>query len=128
MLPKGVGVAKFDFNKTFRNQLFSHVRVLYHQSSITNHNESILKSKIMSILMIILLLFFLSDLLRNILKCNCSPYSTLTFNPDDNVFTWCNIMQQCTITSHPCIKYTWGGLDLAIFRVLGVCQNSHLNK
>ena len=27
--------------------------------------------------MIILLLFFLSDLLRNILKCNCSPYSTL---------------------------------------------------
>ena len=27
--------------------------------------------------MIILLLFFLSDLLRNILECNCSPYSTL---------------------------------------------------
>ena len=51
---------------------------LYHQSSITNHSESILKSKIMSILMIIfVVVFFLSDLLRNILKCNCSPYSTL---------------------------------------------------
>ena len=42
-LPKGVGVAKFDFNKTFRNQLFSRVRVLYHQFLITNHSESILK-------------------------------------------------------------------------------------
>ena len=52
-LPKGVGVAKFDFTKTFRNQLFSRVRVLYYQTSITNHSESILKSKIMSILMII---------------------------------------------------------------------------
>ena len=30
----------------------------------------------MSILMIIFVVF-LSDLLRNILKCNCSPYSTL---------------------------------------------------
>ena len=49
-LPKGVGVAKFDFIKTFRNQLFLRVRVLYHQYSITNHSES-LKSKIMSILM-----------------------------------------------------------------------------
>ena len=78
MLPKGVGVAKFDFNKTFRNQLFSRVRVLYHQYLITNHSESILKSKIMSILMIIfVVVFFLSHLLRNILKCNCSPYSTL---------------------------------------------------
>ena len=26
-LQKGVGVAKFDLAKTFRNQLFSHVRV-----------------------------------------------------------------------------------------------------
>ena len=76
-LPKGVGVAKFDFTKTFRNQLFSRVRVLYHQYSITNYSESILKSKIMSILMIIFVVVFLSDLLRNILKCNCSPYSTL---------------------------------------------------
>ena len=41
MLPKGVGVAKFDFSKTFRNQLFSGVRELYHQYSITNHSESI---------------------------------------------------------------------------------------
>ena len=73
-LPKGVGVAKFDFIKTFRNQLFSCLRVLYHQYPITNHSESILKSEIMSILVIF---FFLSDLLRNILKCNCSPYSTL---------------------------------------------------
>ena len=38
-LPKGVGVAKFDFTKTFRNQLFSRVRVLYHQYSITNHSQ-----------------------------------------------------------------------------------------
>ena len=75
----GVGVAKFDFTKTFRNQLFSRVRVLYHQYSITNHSEHILKSKIMSTLIIIFVVFvfFLSDLLRNILKCNCSPYSTL---------------------------------------------------
>ena len=62
MLPKGVGVAKFDFTKTLKNQLFSRVSVLYNQFSITNHGERILKSKIMSILMIILLLFFfLSD-------------------------------------------------------------------
>ena len=77
MLPKGVGVAKFDFTKTFRNQLFSRVRVLYDQSSITNYSESILKCKIMSILIIIFVVVFLFDLLRNILKCNCSPYSTL---------------------------------------------------
>ena len=31
----------------------------------------------MSILMIIFVVFFLSDLLGTILKCNCSPYSTL---------------------------------------------------
>ena len=48
-LPKGVGVAKFDFTKTFKNQLFSRIRVLYHQYSITNYSESILKAKIMSI-------------------------------------------------------------------------------
>ena len=61
--------------------------LLNHQYSITNHSESILKSEIMSILMIIfVVVFFLSDLLRNILKCNC----------DDSVFTWCDIMQQCT--------------------------------
>ena len=77
MLSKGVGVAKFDFTKTFRNQLFSRVRVLYHQYLITNYSESILKSKIKSILMFIFVVFFLSDLLRNILKYNCSPYSTL---------------------------------------------------
>ena len=57
-LPKGVGVAKFDFTKTFRNQLFSRLRVLYHQYSITNHSESILKSKNMSILMIIFVVVF----------------------------------------------------------------------
>ena len=57
-LPKGVGVAKFDFTKTFRNQLFLRVSVLYHQSSITNHSESILKSKIMSILVIIFVVVF----------------------------------------------------------------------
>ena len=29
-LHKGVGVEKFDFTKTFRNQLFLRVSVLYH--------------------------------------------------------------------------------------------------
>ena len=48
-LPKGVGVAKPDITQTFRNQLFSRVRVLYHQFSITNHSARILKSEIMSI-------------------------------------------------------------------------------
>ena len=57
-LPKGVGVAKFDFIKTFRNQLFLGVRVLNHQHSITNHSESILKSKIMSILLTIFAVVF----------------------------------------------------------------------
>ena len=57
-LQKGVGVAKFDFTKTFRNQLFSRVRVLYHQYLITNHSESILKSKTMCILMIIFVVVF----------------------------------------------------------------------
>ena len=75
MLSKGVEVAKFDFTKTFRNQLFSRIRVLYHQYLITNHSESIFKSNIISILMIFV--DFLSDLFRNVLKCNCSPYSLL---------------------------------------------------
>ena len=57
-LPKGVGVAKFDFIKTFRNHFFSRVRVIYHHYSITNHSESILKSKIMSILMISFVVVF----------------------------------------------------------------------
>ena len=57
-LPKGVGVAKFDFTKTLRNQLFLPIRVLYHQYSITNQSESILKSKIMSILMIVFVVVF----------------------------------------------------------------------
>ena len=57
-LTKGVEVAKFDFTKTFRNQLFSRVRVLYHQSLITNHSEIILRSKIMSIFMIIFVVVF----------------------------------------------------------------------
>ena len=58
MLPKRVGVAKFYFNKTLKNQLFSSVRLSYHQYLITNHSESILKSKIMSILMIICVVVF----------------------------------------------------------------------
>ena len=57
-LQKEVGVAKFDLTKTFRNQLFSCVRVLYDQYSITKYSESILKSKIMSILMTILVVVF----------------------------------------------------------------------
>ena len=52
-LTKGIGVAEFDLIKTFRNQLFSRIWVLYRQYTITNHRESILKSKITSILMII---------------------------------------------------------------------------
>ena len=50
-LPKGVGVAKFDFTEQFRNQLFSRVRVLY-------YSERILKSKFMSILVIIFVVVF----------------------------------------------------------------------
>ena len=57
-LPKGVGVAKFDLTKTFRNQLFSRVRVLYHQYPIKTHSESILKSKTISSLMIIFVVVF----------------------------------------------------------------------
>ena len=57
-LPKGVGVAKVDFTKKFRNQLYPYVWVLYHQYSITNHSESILKSKIVSSLMIIFVVVF----------------------------------------------------------------------
>ena len=52
-LPKGVGVAKIDFTKHFEINYFARVRVLHHQYSITIHSESILKSKTMSILMII---------------------------------------------------------------------------
>ena len=52
-LPQGLGVSKFDSTLTFRNQLLSRVRVSYHQYLITNNSESILKSKNMSILMII---------------------------------------------------------------------------
>ena len=55
---KGVGVAKLDLTKTFRNQLFSCVRALYHQYSITNYSESFLKSEIISILMIIFVVVF----------------------------------------------------------------------
>ena len=40
--------------------LISRVRVLYHQFAITNHNESILKSKTMSILMNIFVCLFFS--------------------------------------------------------------------
>ena len=57
-LGKEVGVAKFECTKTFRNQLFSRVRVFYHQYSIANHSERILKSKVMSILMIIFAVVF----------------------------------------------------------------------
>ena len=58
-LPRGGGgVATFDLTKTFRNQLFLRVRVLYHQYLITYHSESILKSKITSILMIVFVVVF----------------------------------------------------------------------
>ena len=45
-LPKGVGVAKFDTTKTFRNQLFSRVRVSYHHYSIKNYGEIIFSTPI----------------------------------------------------------------------------------
>ena len=57
-LPKGEGVAKFDTIKTLRNLLFSRIGVLYYHYSITYHNESILKSKILSILTITVACFF----------------------------------------------------------------------
>ena len=69
---------------------------------MTNHSESILKSKIMSILMIIFVVVFSLWFVKKYFEVQL--YSI--FNPDDNVFTWCNIMQQCTITIHPCVKYT----------------------
>ena len=80
-----MGVAKFDLTKTFRNQLFSCVRVLYYQNLIKNYSETsiiemlmVLKSKTISISIIdVGVVFFLSDFLRNILKRNCSPYSTM---------------------------------------------------
>ena len=66
------------YRLSFHVRNYHSFALLYHQYSITNHSESILKSEIMSILMIIfVVVFFLSDLLRNILKCNCSPHSTL---------------------------------------------------
>ena len=49
-------------------------------------------------------IIFLSDLLKNILKSNCS-----LFYLDDYIFTWSNNMQQCTITIHLCVKYTYLG-------------------
>ena len=98
-LQKGVVIAKFDFTKTFRNQLFSRVRVLYHQYSITNHSESKVQNHEHFNDYFV---FFLSDLLRNILKCNCSLYSILM----TIYLPGCNIIQQCTITIHPCVKYT----------------------
>ena len=55
---KGGGGCKFDITKTFRNQLFSRVRVLYHQYSIKNHSEGISKSKTISILMIFVVVVF----------------------------------------------------------------------
>ena len=57
-LSNWVGVEKFDLTKTFRIQLFSRLRVLCHQYSITYHSESILKSKIMSSLMIVFVVVF----------------------------------------------------------------------
>ena len=93
MLPKkGVGVAKFD-SKTFRNQLFSRVKGCHIINTWLHiHSGRILKSKIMSILMIIFVVVFLSDLVRNILKCNCSPHSTLMtmFLPD--AILWSNVL------------------------------------
>ena len=61
-LPKWIRVAQFDFTKTFGIQLFSRVRLLYHQFSIINHSESIFKFQIMRILIIIIL--FISDYLK----------------------------------------------------------------
>ena len=45
-LPKGSGITKFYFTKTFRYHEFSRVRVLYHHYSIINHSESILMSNV----------------------------------------------------------------------------------
>ena len=42
----------------------------------TNHSECTLKSKIMRNLMIIFVVAFSFWFLKNILKCNCSLYST----------------------------------------------------
>ena len=74
---RGLGFQNLTLPKHLEINHFARVRLLHHRYSITNHSESILKSKIIGIFMIIFCCcFFLSDLLRNILKCNCSPYST----------------------------------------------------
>ena len=77
-----VGVAKFDFTKTFRKSDFSYVRVLYHQYLITNHSESILKSKLMSVLMTIYVCLFFFYL---IYLSDSSPY--LACNDRNAFFT-----------------------------------------
>ena len=57
-LPKGLEVAIFYVTKTFRNQLFSSLILFDHKFLITKHSESNLKSKIVSILMIIIVVVF----------------------------------------------------------------------
>ena len=41
-IPKGIGVAKFDFPKTFSNPIFSGVTFLYHQYLIANLHQKYL--------------------------------------------------------------------------------------
>ena len=72
------------------------------QTNKTNHSERILKSKIMSILIIIFVVAFSIWFVKKYFEVQLQSI----FNLDDNVFTWCNIKQQCTLTIQPCVKYT----------------------
>ena len=100
----GIGLQNLTSHKHLEINFFHVLIILYHQYSITNNSEKFLKSKIMSILIIIfVVVFFYLIFKKNILNCNCSLY---IFNLVDNVFNWCNIMQQCIITIHPCEKCT----------------------
>ena len=45
------------------------------------------------------------------------------------MFLFCLMLAMSLCASvYMCFLVTWGGLDLAKFRVLGVRQNSHINK
>ena len=54
------------------------------------------------VVVVVVVVVFLSDL-KKIFLSDTVVYIQL----DDNAFTWCSIMQQCTITIHPFVKYTY---------------------
>ena len=96
------------WKKTELIYIFAYLTTLYfrlrHWASMTlaiavkrNRSESILTYKIMSILMIIFVVVFSIWFVEKYFEVHVQSI----FNLNGNVFTWCNIMQQCTITIHP---------------------------